>query len=316
MGLFNLIFKFKADTVGVQKGLSDVERASRRTASRIGENFKRFALGALGLRELNAIGSRIVMWSKDIEAAKKEFERLGLTIDENVLRRIEASGNAIEVFKSRIAAKASGPLAGLAGFFRHTLFSADMIFRGIGNMLQGDFTKKTGAQTMKQLQDEITAEQMGILGTANATAEQKTHLAERAKELAKVQLEIEKEQEKQTLKALDNEGKMYHIKRRIIDLHEQQKAPMLMVDRKALELQELQLRGDLQDLRLQRDKEALKNQRTERVRSFGPTALDNLAKVGGFTGAPDNLVVSLQERIAKATEDTAKNTGKAKVQFR
>ena len=38
-------------------------------------------------------------------------------------------------------------------------------------------------------------------------------------------------------------------------------------------------------------------------------SLDALARIGGFTGGAQGQLLSLQDRIASATEETARNTG-------
>jgi len=43
---------------------------------------------------------------------------------------------------------------------------------------------------------------------------------------------------------------------------------------------------------------------------------DPLARIGGFTGGADIKVITIQERIARATEETASNTAGNSVRLR
>lgn len=52
------------------------------------------------------------------------------------------------------------------------------------------------------------------------------------------------------------------------------------------------------------------------TRNIGAGSLDPLARIGGFTGGADVKIVTIQERIANATEKTAENTAGNKVGFR
>lgn len=53
-----------------------------------------------------------------------------------------------------------------------------------------------------------------------------------------------------------------------------------------------------------------------RVLNIAQKSFDSLSKVGGFTGGQDLKILTIQERIARATEETASNTAGSSVSFR
>jgi len=78
----------------------------------------------------------------------------------------------------------------------------------------------------------------------------------------------------------------------------------------------MDLLGEITDWQLRLDRIREGKQKPEfQTRTFGAGSLDPLAKIGGFTGGADVKIISIQERIARATEKTAENTGEATVEL-
>lgn len=103
MALLELIGRLGLNTQPFESGLKRAKDRSDSTARDISRAFTRVGLGLLGISSVGSAFQQVirqtVQWSKNIEETKKEFERLGLTIDEKALRSIQQTGIELERLK-------------------------------------------------------------------------------------------------------------------------------------------------------------------------------------------------------------------------
>lgn len=163
-----------------------------------------------------------------------------------------------------------------------------------------------------QLSEDIIAQQERIAGLEKELALKK--------DMAKLDAEIFKLADERFMKELSNEDKLIELKRRRAAILEilRDNFEMGVPGIPPLKAKEMQLETEKllnQILAIEGDQDKPKAAQFRRM-NIGEKALDPLARIGGFTGGADARIVTIQERIAKATEETADNTSGNSVRFR
>lgn len=134
------------------------------------------------------------------------------------------------------------------------------------------------------------------------------------KELEKLDSEIFKVADQRFLKELSEEDRRTELIRRRIALVQILKTvQMPPVKAKEIQLETEKLLSQIQAIDVGLDKPTKPEFQT---RNIAEAVRDPLARIGGFTGGADVKIITIQERIAKATEDTASNTAGNSVRYR
>lgn len=276
MALLNLIARLGLDSSGFDAGLNKAEASTNIFAKKFQKSLTQ------GVTKFATIGFAV----NTVRDVITNADKLKGVSDKTVTSLQDIGDGFMAVwdgFKSVI-----GVLTSINPFF--------LPFRAIGSALRGGTTPPD----------------------MERTAELEKMLAERkikhAEELKKVLADIAEETDKNSLKELSDEERKTELLRRrkaILDaLVANKRLPELTAW--SMILQAEKLRG--QAMGIDTEKKAMEAD-TFRRTSILDRPRDPLARIGGFTGGGDVKIVTLQERIAKATEDTAKNTAGNTITF-
>lgn len=178
MALLELIGRLGLNTQPFESGLRRARGQAESGSRDISRAFSRVGLGLLGISSIggtfNRIVNQTVEWSKDIDAAREEFKRLGIEIDEGALRSIRETGVALERLKVSAAATATPIIGGLAKIFTMAGASTASLLNFITSPFDKDRNKK--------LMEDIERREMAIIG-ATTPDEQAKFMAERLQKL-------------------------------------------------------------------------------------------------------------------------------------
>lgn len=144
-------------------------------------------------------------------------------------------------------------------------------------------------------------------------------IQEKQKALGKLEKELGEITDQNNLKAMPDGERRLELLKRYQDLAEKIKADFLSGRFNTEEglkrrIEAANLVGRIQQIPLP-DVEAPEEAKTS-LRTLFARSADPLSRIGGFSGGSDVKVITIQERIAKATEETASNTAGNSVRFR
>jgi hypothetical protein len=178
MALLELIGRLGLNTQPFESGLRRARSQSDASARQIGSAFSRVGLGLLGISSIGGAFNRIVNqtigWSRDIDAAREEFKRLGLEIDEGALRSIRETGVELERLKASVAITFAPIIGGLGKIFS----MAGASTAALVNLIMHPFDKDRN----KKLLADIERGEMAQIG-ATTPEEQKKFMDERLKKM-------------------------------------------------------------------------------------------------------------------------------------
>lgn len=226
--------------------------------------------------------------------------RLGLD-DSSFQTQIKSAETTAEKFGKKF----QGSIAGSIGRFFSLGFAIGLVQDKI-RALEG--TGETLSIPTGTLSDEIEAQEELIRGTERRLGIKK--------EVQKLDDEIFKTADQRFLKELSDEDRREELTRRRIALLQilRDFDKMPPVKRKEMQLETEKLLNQI--ISIDQDAKEKAEQPKFRTRTIGDAPRDPLARIGGFTGGADVKVLTVQERIAKATEETATNTAANTVAFR
>lgn len=106
MALLELIGRLGLNTQPFESGLRRARGQADSSARDISRAFTRVGLGLLGISSVGgafqSVIRQTIQWSRNIDDTRKEFERLGITIDEKALRSIQQTGIELEQLKVQL----------------------------------------------------------------------------------------------------------------------------------------------------------------------------------------------------------------------
>jgi hypothetical protein len=215
----------------------------------------------------------------------------------------DASLKGAEATANKFGKKFQSSIIGTAGRFLTLGFAVNYVTDKI-KALEGEGDKTL----VEQIDAEDIERQYEMIRSMEKRLETK-------QSIAKLDDEIGKIADQRFLKELSDEDRRTELIRRRIALLQILKT----VQMPPLKAKELQLEGEklLSQIGAIDDDEKNKIREPEfQTRNIGDRPLDPLARIGGFTGGGDVKIITIQERIASATEKTAENTGRNGVGFR
>ncbi len=164
MALLELIGRLGLNTQPFESGLRRARTQADANAHHIGKAFSRVGFGLLGVGSIagafKAIINQTEEWSKNIDAAREEFKRLGLEIDEGALASIRETGIELERLKFQLIG-GTAPIVG---------WGATMLNRITDNMAiamsrtVGLFNKEAGDRFYSNVENKALARQMALIG--------------------------------------------------------------------------------------------------------------------------------------------------------
>jgi hypothetical protein len=181
MALLELIGRLGLNTSPFESGLKRAKNAARSESAEIGRVFRNVGLGLLGInsisRTLQQTINQTIAWSKDIDKTREEFKRLGVTIDEDVLKTIKQTGIEMERLKAQTAITVAPAVGAAAEIFSRAAAGMAMVM----NALFHPFGKRgeMNAKLEQDIQDRADA----IFGPGSSLKEQEDYSKERQKKL-------------------------------------------------------------------------------------------------------------------------------------
>lgn len=314
MPLTTWLFRIMGDSSNATRTLDAFEKRAQRTEHKVGLLFKRFALGAIGLRELNSIGSAIIRWSKDIDAAREEFKRLGIQMDESILQRLAITGQKIQ----SIRAQASVALAPFLEGVVTVASRASVALRIWFDLYKSLFTLKSTSQA--QASTAKILEEFREHYAALQNAPQLGGIS-KMEEILAAKRKLREDRQSRHAAAHVTVVDLLLTKEEKINRIIEERAQLLKIindsTTSGIAREEAIIRGKVLDAEMIRTNLALINENQDRFKNtnIDPDKLNSLAQIGGFTGRPDSTIIRVQERIMRASEETAGNTRNAGVGF-
>ncbi len=188
MALLELIGRLGLNTQPFESGLKNARTKADSASRDMGRAFSRVGLGLLGISSvggaMNRIVSQTIQWSRDIDAAREEFKRLGIEIDEGALRSIKQTGIELDRLKATAAITIAPIISGVGNVFSMAGSSVSRLI----NRLLHPLTPGVN----DQLDKDIASRAMAIYGNAGDVEAQGKFSAERLAKMAKEQERVKK----------------------------------------------------------------------------------------------------------------------------
>ncbi len=304
MALLELIGRLGLNTSGFQLGLKQAESAAHGSSHKISHLFAHAGRAFLGLHEgaraIHGLINETIRWGQNIEETKKEFEEIGLTIDDNILKKLHEASNSLLRVKDTLALYIA-PIVGFLGkTFEMALSTIERFFRFIGGFSAGGL--KGAKAALADYDKELT--KRAIADTNDPKAKEKE--AESAKKLNEAKLKTFEIEEKNRMAGMSAEEKIAALLEKQVALR-QLLATLpgrleTAAQREELKQAILQNEGEVADLR----RKAVRGPDGNSLilgTSIGQTR-DPLAAIGAFSGFREYSEQQLSELriIAKNTE--------------
>lgn len=295
MALLELIGRLMLNTKPFEEGLKHAKNKARSEGGEIAHAFKHIGLGLLGIHSVGRMVEHIVgetiAWSKDINKAREEFERLGIAIDEGALKSIQQTGIELERLKVVLGMEVAPILGGIGQAFS---MAGSTVARGLNYVLHPFDPDRN-----KKLDEDIARRAGALYGGEVTEEQQKKFLEDREKKFATLREQLEKIKEKNLTEEMTAEQKLAHLIDKRLALLELLKAPQSTEDRLKRSIEEQTLLGEI--LSLQRKAESGK------AAALPALSHGSLAQVGGF-GVTAQPVAHRVEQLVYYTQATAKST--------
>lgn len=289
-----LLAKLGLNTSGYEMGIKRAQSLNVEFSKHMRSTFIHVGMGLIGFhgltRSLIHVINETIRWSKDIESAREEFERLGIAIDEGGLQKIRAMGVELERLKTEVAMGLLPALGTMADLW----FKASAGVAKVANFISHPFDPDRN----KALDADILRFEEAKLGLHTEAEIQKRK--EDQKAILDLRKQIAEVEDRNRTAGLTDEEKL-------LELTKQRLSVLSLIangrlsERQTLEatLRSLQLSGEITGL----EAKAIKPNSV----SLTPLS-DSLSSVGGFLPGSRMGNVSHAERIARASEETAKQT--------
>lgn len=309
MGLLQILAKLTLDTLGFTKGLSNAEKQAKNSGDKIKNDFqKNFGKGLIvatfGIATRDAIE-----FSKAINEGTANAEQLGAVLHEGLTVELAEAVGTFGRLRIQAASLFSTLLGGVGAVANRASSTLERGFRGLGGLvfgaIEGDAVGGAKA-ALDQFDSEMVKREearikkrdaSGGLKEPTSVAQARAAASERKELLADME-RLSKVQHDANLKAMTDEEKLLYITR--------QRASLVGFIANTATNESQRVKAQIALAELGEGPTA----KAKKVKSFDSPAMDSLARIGGFTAGADSTsrLVTLQERIARATEDTAKNT--------
>src|SRR6267154_1054015 len=293
MALLELIGRLGLNTQPFEAGMRRARQTAHTEGHNIGHAFQQIGLGLLGIHGLSRAVTHIVQetieWSKDIDKAREEFERLGIAIDEGALKSIRAAGMELERIKTTIGIG----VAPLLGWMTENFAKVGSGAARLANYIISPFDPNRN----KKLDEDLAKRAESVYGTID-TEGQKKFEEEEEKKFGPLREQLQKLKEKNILEQMTNEEKLAYK----LDSY------MLFLEGTARPGWMGKLKDELVEHGMLGEIIALQKSKTEKAAHLPAVSYGSLAHIGGFGMLAQPLPAQRIEQLVTYTQATAKHT--------